>query len=1100
MGSQPSSFRYKHSMLKTTQIKTDEIEKQIYGLRYKYDNRLINLIKIKYGKKKDEKKDSSTYNSVIEQYSAEELVQMYKEEAPMPRIMSRTSSMSSIFSASTFVSTIYEPSPKGRQTSIRGETHFSRKETRTMLKSQISQSEFVGSPTSYTTPSNKMALNPNLETSMKNMPFTELVEKLRQIQQYRQLSLLENFDQLNFDTLRFGCLTGGKPLVYIVYICMLKHNLFTKLNLQHELVINFLKELQKNYYENPYHNAIKAADTVHALHCIIKRGLKRHLTPEHILGAILAGACAYTQHPALDNEFQKKNNTPMAIFYNDQAVLQNHAAYFSWNLLHSDEEYNFLSEMRYEKKHIVHSVFIDMILALETSTWERTHAKLQNFIEKSAIISTPHIIRNVLQIAMIVASEARCTLKPLEQYFPWEKRLLQERFSQGDVEQKYGLEVTIGRDRSITKEDLIESQLYFIDNYLFPIFETLSIIAEKLATQKEMLEQKREFWKTTFVTKMNMELVDFKNFGYHQAEQFQKTVTDQFLRTRKPKHKYRIIETTQKKVQNTASEKLANHCKEIIEHHFLTKESKTVHNQQITYDDSSSILVLPIRSQAELKEKKKSLTTDDKVFSIVKLFDRLNHLNFDAILLKQLLDDEYLPIMMDTLFAKYNLYEELSLDRKRITEFFVLLTRSYPKNPHSNCTQVIDMLQYFNALIILSGLVNQLDPIDLFSAFTAIAIINVDHPGLDNHFQQNKRTKLSFLYNSQSILQNYQLYTAFKIIRNPTGTANIFENLSTKQVAYARSTIISIVLATDQANHSKIMYQFVDWIQQRSNPITYRALPDEFDFIKRLDMQELPHLQTGMFETKKEIKLQLCMFVKCSLYPHYVRPKYLYLDWCEKLQQEGYLQGDIERQNGLPVTAFKDRRYEKYLRQSEQSKFRHIIQPMFLLLKVIYPRVSVVLDLIQENFEFWNKHHKISKKYKQPSQRHLLIHEKSGPTVVGKVKKRKKKKVTHKKSSVVQSDQAKSSWKVSNEENEITGSLFSRHKSFKQEDALKSSTSWLGSLINKHRIQPEGTSSSALSLTEAMKEEQKKPSIDIPLQPRPAFASPTARQKLPGLK
>ena len=58
-------------------------------------------------------------------------------------------------------------------------------------------------------------------------------------------------------------------------------------------------------------------------------------------------------------------------------------------------------------------------------------------------------------------------------------------------------------------------------------------------------------------------------------------------------------------------------------------------------------------------------------------------------------------------------------------------------------------------------------------------------------------------YNDNSVLENYHLSTAFKIIRNPS--TNIFANMSLEEFRTVRRFLIACVLATDMTKHSEIV-------------------------------------------------------------------------------------------------------------------------------------------------------------------------------------------------------------------------------------------------------------------------------------------------------
>jgi len=98
---------------------------------------------------------------------------------------------------------------------------------------------------------------------------------------------------------------------------------------------NYLRAIQKGYHpDNPYHNAIHAADVVQSLHTLIQMALSKanngsssHVIstcPKIQLFAILLAAVVHdVDHPGKNNAYQTKVKSELAILYNDLSVLEN---------------------------------------------------------------------------------------------------------------------------------------------------------------------------------------------------------------------------------------------------------------------------------------------------------------------------------------------------------------------------------------------------------------------------------------------------------------------------------------------------------------------------------------------------------------------------------------------------------------------------------------------------------------------------------------------------------------------------------------------------------------------------------------------------------
>lgn len=68
-----------------------------------------------------------------------------------------------------------------------------------------------------------------------------------------------------------------------------KHNLIEEFNLDHVKLVNFLRQIESNQKENPYHNSTHVADVVQSTHCLLtKDGLQPFVGKLEMLAALIA--------------------------------------------------------------------------------------------------------------------------------------------------------------------------------------------------------------------------------------------------------------------------------------------------------------------------------------------------------------------------------------------------------------------------------------------------------------------------------------------------------------------------------------------------------------------------------------------------------------------------------------------------------------------------------------------------------------------------------------------------------------------------------------------------------------------------------------------
>ncbi|KAL7528319.1 hypothetical protein ACHAWF_002518 [Thalassiosira exigua] len=111
---------------------------------------------------------------------------------------------------------------------------------------------------------------------------------------------------------------------------------FEDLNINPLVVCNFLREVERRYHPNPYHNNIHAADITQTTHAIFQMMGERHLRrmdPIMIFSIILAAVFHDVDHPGTNNMFHQNAMTDLAIKYDNVSILEN---------MHSDVGYELL--------------------------------------------------------------------------------------------------------------------------------------------------------------------------------------------------------------------------------------------------------------------------------------------------------------------------------------------------------------------------------------------------------------------------------------------------------------------------------------------------------------------------------------------------------------------------------------------------------------------------------------------------------------------------------------------------------------------------------------------------------------------------------------
>ena len=313
---------------------------------------------------------------------------------------------------------------------------------------------------------------------------------------------------------------------------------------------------------------------------------------------------------------------------------------------------------------------------------------------------------------------------------------------------------------------------------------------------------------------------------------------------------------------------------------------------------------------------------------------------FNIFELKEIIgQDNVLPIMGKTILDAFGLYSDDIISTEKLDPFLVSLSNQYLHSTlYHNSMHGADVTQsvclYFlnsNAEEVCQSLV-----LDLLGILIASLGHDLGHPGFTNPFQINSSSELALTYNDYSCLENFHASSLFKTIRNPK--YDIFEKLQVPDYKTIRKRMIGDILATDMANHGKIMTVIKSKIS--------------------LNMEENKskfELLSGNDKTKFEEQQSLFDFlIHAADLAHNTKLFSISLKWVELLSEEFWLQGDKEKSMNLPVSFLCDR--DNYdIPKSQIGFIKGFIIPTFETLVNAFPTLDYTLKNAKINLNRWQR-------------------------------------------------------------------------------------------------------------------------------------------------
>ncbi|XP_068603903.1 high affinity 3',5'-cyclic-AMP phosphodiesterase 7A [Brachionichthys hirsutus] len=279
--------------------------------------------------------------------------------------------------------------------------------------------------------------------------------------------MLEKVGNWNFDIFLFDRLTNGNSLITLTLHLLNQYGLVELFQLDMVKLWRFLVVIQEDYHsDNPYHNAVHAADVTQAMYCYMQEPkLAKSLTSRDILLGLLAAATHDLDHPGVNQAFLIKADHYLATLYGHTSVLENHHWKSAVGLL---RETGLFSHLPAEDSLNMERELGSLILATDISRQNQYLSRFRMYLQQESLCLSNGSHRHfILQMALKCADICN-PCRPWELSKRWSEKVTQEFFQQGDGEKKHKLEVSPLCDREANTMSNI--QIGFMTYVAEPLF------------------------------------------------------------------------------------------------------------------------------------------------------------------------------------------------------------------------------------------------------------------------------------------------------------------------------------------------------------------------------------------------------------------------------------------------------------------------------------------------------------------------------------------------------------------------------------------------------------------------------------------------------
>ena len=222
----------------------------------------------------------------------------------------------------------------------------------------------------------------------------------------------------------------------------------------------------------------------------------------------------------------------------------------------------------------------------------------------------------------------------------------------------------------------------------------------------------------------------------------------------------------------------------------------------------------------------------------------------------------------------------------------------YNKVPYHTSTHAADVLHGVYYLCSNEVAKQYLSDVDVLALVIAAVIHDYQHPGTNNNFLIATGHELAVVYNDRSVLENHHVASAFALMKEDR-SANILRDMDDEDRKAVRRLVIEFVLATDFSKHFEILNQFKSKVSG-----------------------------DGLSEIDPDDSLLLCkVLIKMADISNVTKGPALSRKWADAVMAEFWAQGDKEREAGLPVSTFFDRR-EPLVAKCQSSFIGFLVRPL----------------------------------------------------------------------------------------------------------------------------------------------------------------------------
>ena len=314
--------------------------------------------------------------------------------------------------------------------------------------------------------------------------------------------------------------------------------------------------------------------------------------------------------------------------------------------------------------------------------------------------------------------------------------------------------------------------------------------------------------------------------------------------------------------------------------------------------------------------------------AINKALDGVNEWDWNVFELEKASNGHPLQVIGLHLLSHWDLVQRFQLDEEKLRAWLAHIEGQYNDTPYHNRVHAADVTQTVHAMIATGGLRDFLTDMEVLAILLAAIVHDVGHDGMNNNYHKNALTDRAIAFNDEAIQENYHMRVFSESIKTRPDI-DFFASCPADLYKHVRQQMIHLVLHTDMSKH------FISVEQFKTLAETHGSKAEAWKSNNKV-LELMAHVLHSSDLSGQAKKMPLAAA------------------WTDRCLQEFFIQGDLEKNKGLPVSVNCDRDSTP-VAASQIGFIRSVILPSYQALAMVLPHAQTYVQQVHSNLEYWEQ-------------------------------------------------------------------------------------------------------------------------------------------------